>query len=119
MEPVSNSNNNVDNTVISELSKEFDINLMNRVIEVVKSNLPVFSKTELNSTTYYTELGSKLQCKISIELVYSDTKLEDNKLVLRWFDKRQNSMKFNYSESSIQRLLEQLEYLNVQLHITK
>lgn len=108
------------------LSKEVSRELMNQVNEVVRASFNGRVR-RTNSDVYYhihygTELQSKiheLQCKISIELEYSNTKLEDNKLVLRWFDKRQNSMKFNYSESSIQRLLEQLEYLNVQLRINK
>lgn len=100
------------------LSKEVSRELMNQVNEIVRANFS--ERVRLTcSAVYYPTRASKFWDKISIELEYSDTKLESNKLVLRWFDKRQNSMKFSYSESSIQRLLEQLEYLNVQLRISK
>ena len=115
MEQVSNSNNNVDNAINTELSKEFDINLMNQVIEVVKCNLPVFNKLGLNSTTYYTELGSKLYGRVAIELI-EQVEVSKSTIVLKWLNKRQQIMKFNYSQSSIQRLLQQLEYLNILLH---
>lgn len=102
------------------LSKEVSRELMNQVNEIVRANFKNRIRTT-NSDIYSPEYNDldELRCKITIELEYSDTKLEDNRLVLRWFNKRQNSMNFNYSESSIQRLLEQLEYLNVQLRITK
>ena len=115
MEQVINSEILIDNKVSSELSKEFDINLMNQVIEVVKSNLPVFSKSGLNSTTYYTELGSKLYGRVAIELI-EQVEVSKSILVLKWLNKRPVHLKFNYSQSSIQRLLQQLEYLNILLH---
>lgn len=101
------------------LSKEVSRELMNQVNEVVRASFNGRVRRTNSDVYYHIDYGTELQCKISIELEYSDTKLEDNKLVLRWFDKREHSMKFNYSESSIQRLLEQLEYLNVQLRINK
>lgn len=110
-------NNNSNNTQV--LSKEVSRELMNQVNEVVRASFNGRVRRTNSDVYYHIDYGIELQCKISIELEYSDTKLEYNKLVLRWFDKRQNSMKFNYSESSIQRLLEQLEYLNVQLRINK
>lgn len=110
---------NINNNNTQVLSKEVSRELMNQVNEVVRASFNGRVRRTNSDVYYHIDYGTKLQCEISIELEYSDTKLEDNKLVLRWFDKRQNSMKFNYSESSIQRLLEQLEYLNVQLRINK
>ena len=114
MEQVSNTNNN---KVSSELSKEVSRELMNQVNNIVRENFK--SRVRLTSSDiYYPEYTNEdvLHYKISIELHYSDTKLEDNYLTLSWFNKRQQIMKFNYSQSSIQRLLQQLEYLNILLH---
>lgn len=109
-------NNNSNNTQV--LSKEVSRELMNQVNEVIRTNFIEQVKLTGRDVCYPVKV-SKFFGYISIELEYSDTELEANRLTLKWFNKRQNSMKFNYSESSIQRLLEQLEYLNVQLRITK
>lgn len=104
-----------------ELDK-FDIELMNQVNKIVRANLGRYRCTDYDTVIYYPSRSSKLAYNLKIELVYSNTKLEDNRLVLKYRTNPENSwiqVKFNYSESSIQRLLEQLEYLNVQLRITK
>lgn len=101
------------------LSKEVSRELMNQVNEIVRASFNSRVRRTKSDIYYHYSYGIDKGINLSIELEYSDTKLEDNKLVLRWFNQRQNKVKFNYSESSIQRLLEQLEYLNVQLRITK
>ena len=111
--------NNSNNTQV--LSKEVSRELMNQVINLVETNFSRYRCTDYDTVIYYPSRSSKLAYNIKIELHYSSIE-QDNRLVLKYRTNPENSWitsKFNYSESSIQRLLEQLEYLNVQLRINK
>ena len=102
----------------AELDK-FDIDLMNQVIKLVRTNFSRYRCTDYDMIVHYP--NSKLAYNIKIELHHSSIE-QDNTLVLKYRTNPENgwiTSKFNYSESSTQRLIEQLEYLNVQLRITK
>lgn len=102
----------------AELDK-FDIDLMNQVTKLVGTNFSRYRCTDYDMIVHYP--SSKLVTNIKIELHHSSVE-QDSSLVLKYRTNPENgwiTSKFNYSESSIQRLLEQLEYLNVQLRISK
>lgn len=110
--------NNSNNTQV--LSKEVSRELMNQVNEIVNKCFIDYRCTDYDYTVYYPKGINRY--KIKIELHYDLEDVYNNMLVLKYRNNPANSwiqVKFNYSESSIQRLLEQLEYLNVQLRITK